>query len=89
MTTTTSWGRALPACKEIMLRYLACVNVAKDIRPGGRLDVEARAREKQRLRDADEQALRAGLVRREELRWQNGHFARPNFVVDLRSSKRG
>lgn len=45
-------------------------------------DPQERAREKQRSRDADAEALASGRISREQLRRDNGHFAFPNARVD-------
>jgi hypothetical protein len=52
-----------------------------------RLDPEARAREKQRSREADARALASGEKSRDDLRRENGLFAFRNVRVSLRGSK--
>lgn len=52
------------------------------------LFVEAREAEKQRSRDDDERALASGEKSAEQLRAENGKFAFPGAIVNLRSARR-
>ena len=47
-----------------------------------------RAAEKQRAREADEQALSSGDKSREQLRRENGHFAFPRVRIDYSEGAR-
>jgi hypothetical protein len=47
-----------------------------------------RRREKQRAREADERALASGEKSAEQLRWENGHFARLGARVDYDGARR-
>jgi hypothetical protein len=46
-----------------------------------------RVREKQRSREEDARRLAAGEVTRDQLRRENGHFAFPGAVVNLKAAK--
>jgi hypothetical protein len=52
-----------------------------------RLDPKERAREKQRSREEDAQALASGEKSREQLRRENGHFVFPNVRISARGAK--
>jgi hypothetical protein len=52
-----------------------------------RFDPKERAREKQRSREEDAQALASGAKTREQLRRENGHFVFPKVRISLRGTK--
>jgi hypothetical protein len=50
-------------------------------------DFVERVKEKQASRDADDKALAAGQKTREQLRYENSHFASLKFRIDLSGAK--
>ncbi len=52
-----------------------------------RFDPKERALEKKRSREDDARALASGGKTPEQLRRENGHFAFPDVIIDLRGTK--